>query len=75
MPVHLEVRDEIVMNREEADLHWELILKKCISIHTSTTTLQAEATFSCCRSSCFSHASSYHENVASARRVISYQGG
>ena len=23
------------MNREEADLHWELILKKCISIHTS----------------------------------------
>ena len=35
MPVHLEVQDEIVMNREEADLHWELILKKCISIHTS----------------------------------------
>ena len=34
MPVHLEVQDEIVMNREEADLHWELILKKCISIHT-----------------------------------------
>ena len=27
MPVHLEVQDEIVMNREEADLHWELILK------------------------------------------------
>ena len=23
------------MNREEADLHWELILKKCISVHTS----------------------------------------
>ena len=23
MPVHLEVQDEIVMNREEADLHWE----------------------------------------------------
>ena len=35
MPVHLEVQDEIVMNREEADLHWELILKKCISIHSS----------------------------------------
>ena len=35
MPVHLEVQDEIVMNREEEDLHWELILKKCISIHTS----------------------------------------
>ena len=35
MPVHLEVQDEIVMNREEADLHWELILKKCIGIHTS----------------------------------------
>ena len=27
MPVHLEVQDEIVMNREEADLHWELIEK------------------------------------------------
>ena len=35
MPVHLEVQDEIVMNREEADLHWELIEKKGISIHTS----------------------------------------
>ena len=35
MPVHLEVQDEIVMNREEADLHWELILKNCISVHTS----------------------------------------
>ena len=35
MPVHLEVQDEIVMNREGADLHWELIEKKCISIHTS----------------------------------------
>ena len=35
MPVHLEVQDEIVMNREEADLHWELIEKRGISIHTS----------------------------------------
>ena len=35
MLVHLEVQDEIVMNREEADLHWELIFKKCISIQTS----------------------------------------
>ena len=35
MLVHLEVQDEIVMNREEADLHWELIFKKGISIHSS----------------------------------------
>ena len=37
MPVHLEVQDEIVMNREEADLHWELIEKKNASIYILVT--------------------------------------
>ena len=46
MPVHLEVQDEIVMNREEADLHWELIEKKNASVYILVTTLQAEVTFS-----------------------------
>ena len=36
MPVHLEVQDEIVMNREEADLHWELI-KKNTSVYILVT--------------------------------------
>lgn len=36
MPVHLEVQDEIVMNREEADLLWELI-KKNASVYILVT--------------------------------------
>ena len=37
MPVHLEVQDEIVMNREGADLHWELIEKKKASVYILVT--------------------------------------
>ena len=37
MPVHLEVQDEIVMNREGADLHWELIEKKNASVYILVT--------------------------------------